>query len=140
MNFFAWHAARLRKLLHRHPQSTNFHMLNIEKQHLVNLLQHLFFRNEELFNDHAESDCECLFSCEITLPRILLKAKPFRLCSTIGLWCNETAFNKGPLIRHCWFRYKFRFLKTCYPLCLSPANMLFSFCKSSSKRNQAIFT
>lgn len=46
----------LRKLVDRGRQRSNYHMITEEKLILVNLLQSMFFRNEELCLDYADSD------------------------------------------------------------------------------------
>ncbi|XP_049515506.1 uncharacterized protein LOC119436666 isoform X4 [Dermacentor silvarum] len=53
---------RLRKLVDRRRQRSNYTMITEEKLILVNLLQSMFFRNEELCLDYADSDHIALLS------------------------------------------------------------------------------
>ncbi|XP_037518385.1 uncharacterized protein LOC119395173 [Rhipicephalus sanguineus] len=53
---------RLRKLVTIRQRQTNYHMITDEKLSLVILLQSMFFRNEELCLDYADSDHISLLS------------------------------------------------------------------------------
>lgn len=53
---------RLRNLVDRRRQRSNYTMITEEKLILVNLLQSMFFRNEELCLDYADSDHIALLS------------------------------------------------------------------------------